>query len=69
MYTSFFICHGFPEMRKAAFVAEAVHGLVCAATIAANLDSHGRANIDSYRHLSCIGCIFHRIASYRPAVI
>ena len=26
-------------MRKAAFVAKAVHGLVCAATIAANLDS------------------------------
>ena len=39
MYTSFFICHGFPEMRKAAFVAKAVHGLVCAAIIAANLGS------------------------------
>ena len=32
MSTSFFICHGFPQMRKATFVAKAVHGLVCAAT-------------------------------------
>ena len=39
MYTSFFICHGFPEMRKATFVAKAVHGLVYAAIIAADLGS------------------------------
>ena len=39
MYTSFFICHGFPEMRKAAFVAKAVHGLLYAAVTAADLSS------------------------------
>ena len=39
MYTSLFICHGFPEMRKATFVAKAVHGLVYAAIIAADLGS------------------------------